>query len=138
MIKIYDSTIAAPGRYNPAECTGAKKEPVTGKPDPKHISTSYAGRANLSIRMGNRRLNRPTNAFSKKAENHEHATAIYFMHYNFFRIHQTLRCTPAMAAGVTTKLWEPADMVAVLEEWEAAESDSETGCTYPRCVTNQE
>ncbi len=122
LIKIYGPTIAAPGRYSPAECTGAKKEPVTGKPNPKHISTSYAERANLSIRMGNRRLTRLTNAFSKKSENHEHAMAIYFMHYNFVRIHQTLRCTPAMAAGVTTKLWELADMVAVMEDWETSRS----------------
>lgn len=84
-------------------------------PDPKHISTSYAERANLSIRMGTRRFTRLTNAFSKKAENHAYAVAIYFMHYNFVRIHQTLRCSPAMAAGVTTKLWELTDMVKVLE-----------------------
>jgi hypothetical protein len=69
--------------------------------------------------MGMRRFTRLTNAFSKKAENHAHATAIYFMHYNFVRIHQTLRCSPAMAAGVTTKLWDLADMVKVLEDWEA-------------------
>ncbi|HEX5325045.1 MAG TPA: IS1 family transposase, partial [Acetobacteraceae bacterium] len=84
----------------------------------KHISTSYAERQNLSMRMGMRRFTRLTNGFSKKAENHALAVAIYFMHYNFVRIHQTLRCTPAMAAGVTTKLWELADMVKVLEEWE--------------------
>jgi hypothetical protein len=72
--------------------------------------------------MGNCRMTRLTNAFSKKAENHAHMMAIYFMHYNFVRIHQTLKITPAMAAGVSTKLWEMADMVAVLEEWEGANS----------------
>jgi hypothetical protein len=71
--------------------------------------------------MGNRRMTRLTNAFSKKAANHEHMMAIYFMHYNFVRIHQTLKVTPAMAAGVTPKLWEMANMVKVLEDWEAAQ-----------------
>ena len=94
---------------------------VKGRRDPAHISTSYVERANLTTRMGNRRFTRLTNAFSKKAENHAHSVAIHLMHYNFVRIHQTLRCTPAMAAGVTTKLWELADMVAVLEDWEAAQ-----------------
>jgi hypothetical protein len=70
--------------------------------------------------MGNRRMTRLTNAFSKKAQNHAHMMSIYFMHYNFIRIHQTLRMTPAMAAGVTKKLWEMSDMVQVLEDWEAA------------------
>ena len=119
LIKIYGEGEAPSGRYSPAECTGAKKERIEGRPDPAHISTSYAERANLSIRMGTRRFTRLTNAFSKKAENHAHAVAIYFMHYNFVRMHQTLRCSPAMAAGVTTKLWELADMVKVLEDWEA-------------------
>ena len=101
---------ARSGRYSPGECIGAEKRRVEGRPDPAHVSTSYAERQNLSMRMGMRRFTRLTNAFSKKAENHAHAVAIYFMHYNFVRIHQTLRCTPAMAAGVTTKLWE-------LTEW---------------------
>jgi IS1 family transposase len=120
LIKVYGDAGVPAGRYSPAPCMGAKKERVEGNPDPKHISTSYAERANLSIRMGTRRFTRLTNGFSKKAENHAHAVAIYFMHYNFVRIHQTLRCTPAMAAGVTTKLWELTDMVKVLEDWEAA------------------
>src|ERR1700680_1279355 len=83
-------------------------------------SKARAERQNLNIRMGNRRMTRLTNAFSKKAANHTHMMAIYFMHYNFVRIHQTLKITPAMAAGVTSKLWEMADMVNVLETWEAA------------------
>ena len=98
---------------------GAKKERIEGKPDAAHISTSYVERANLTTRMGNRRFTRLTNAFSKKAENHAHSVSIHLMHYNFVRIHQTLRCTPAMAAGVSAKLWELSDMVDVLEEWEA-------------------
>jgi hypothetical protein len=92
---------------------------VEGRPDPAHVSTSYVERSNLSTRIGNRRFTRFTNAFTKKAENHAHAMAIHFMHYNYVRIHQTLRCTPAMAAGVSSKLWELADMVKVLEDWEA-------------------
>jgi hypothetical protein len=89
-----------------------------GEPDPAHISTSYAERSNLSIRMGLRRFTQLTNAFSKKVKNHVHSLAIYFMHYNFVRIHQSLRATPAMAAGVTNRLWELDDMVRVLEAWE--------------------
>ena len=95
------------------------KHRVEGKPDPKYVSTSFVERQNLNIRMGNRRITRLTNAFSKKAENHAHMMAIYFMHYNFVRLHQTLKVTPAMAAGVTSKLWEMSDMVKVLEDWEA-------------------
>jgi IS1 family transposase len=122
LVKTYGASPEnAKGRYSPAECTGAIKTPIEGKPDPKHISTSFVERSNLSIRMGNRRMTRLTNAFSKKAENHAHMMAIYFMHYNFVRIHQTLKITPAMAAGVTPKLWEMSDMVAVLEAWEATQ-----------------
>ena len=106
-------------RYSPAECTGISMKEIEGRPNPKYISTSYVERQNLNIRMGNRRMTRLTNAFSKKAENHNHMMAIYFMHYNFVRIHKTLKMTPAMAAGVTPKLWEMADMVKVLEDWEA-------------------
>jgi IS1 family transposase len=119
LVKIYGDPAGALGRYSPGECVGAEQRRVEGRPDPKHVSTSFAERQNLSMRMGLRRFTRLTNAFSKKAENHAHGVAIYFMHYNFVRIHQTLRCTPAMAAGITTKLWELADMVKVLEDWEA-------------------
>ena len=100
LVKLYGAAPEGQRRYSPAECTGAIKMPITGKPDPKHISTSYSERQNLNIRMGNRRMTRLTNAFSKKAENHAHMMSIYFMHYNFVRIHQTLKVTPAMAAGV--------------------------------------
>jgi IS1 family transposase len=120
LVKIYGPSPEGQRRYSPAVCTGARKFRVEGNPDPKHVSTSYVERQNLNIRMGNRRMTRLTNAFSKKAENHAHMMSIYFMHYNFVRIHQTLRITPAMAAGVTKKLWEVSDMVSVLEQWESS------------------
>lgn len=120
LIKHYGEPIGPIGRYSPGECVSVEHRRVEGRPDPAHISTSYAERANLTLRMGSRRFTRLTNGFSKKVENHAHSVAIHTMHYNFVRIHQTLRVTPAMAAGVTTKLWELADMVAVLEEWESA------------------
>ena len=107
------------GRYSPADCIGCRKERIEGNPDPKHISTSHAERNNLNIRMHSRRMTRLTNAFSKKMENHAHAMALHFLYYNFVRIHMTLRTTPAMAAGVTKRLWEIGDMVDVLEAWEA-------------------
>lgn len=118
LVKVYGEASEGQRRYSPAVCTGAHKHRIEGNPDPKHVSTSFVERQNLSMRMGNRRMTRLTNAFSKKAENHVHMMAIYFMHYNFVRIHQTLKMTPAMAAGVTPKLWEISDMVKVLEDWE--------------------
>jgi IS1 family transposase len=120
LVKVYGPAPEGQRRYSPAECIGAVKHRVEGNPDPKHVSTSFSERQNLSMRMGNRRMTRLTNAFSKKAENHAHMMAIYFMHYNFVRIHQTLKVTPAMAADVTSKLWEMTDMVKVLEDWEAS------------------
>jgi IS1 family transposase len=121
LVKLYGATSeSAKGRYSPAECIGAHKQPIEGNPDPKHISTSYAERSNLSVRMHTRRFTRLTNAFSKKIENHAHSVALFAMYYNFVRIHKTLRTTPAMAAGVTKRLWEIDDIVDVLEAWEAA------------------
>ena len=122
LIKLYGDNPRGSGRYSPAECTGIIKERVMGAPDKAHVSTSYVERANLTLRMGSRRFTRLTNAFSKKAENHAHSVAIHTMHYNFVRIHQTLRCTPAMAAKITGQLWELEDMVKVLEAWEAEEA----------------
>lgn len=119
LVKIYGDTSEGQKRYSPAECVGARKEVIRGNPDPKHVSTSYVERQNLNIRMGNRRFTRLTNAFSKKIENHFYSLAIYFMHYNFVRQHQTLRVSPAMAAGVTPTLWDLGDMVKVLEDWES-------------------
>lgn len=88
-------------RYSPAECTGIKKTKIEGEPDKKHVSTSYVERMNLNIRMGNRRFTRLTNAFSKKIDNHLHMLSLYFVHYNFCRIHKSLRVTPAMEAGIS-------------------------------------
>jgi IS1 family transposase len=119
LIKLYGEVPHPAGRYSPAAIQGSKTYCCTGKPDPRHISTSFVERQNLTMRMSMRRFTRLTNGFSKKAENHGHSVAIHFMHYNFVRIHQSLRITPAMAAGVTTKLWSLTDMVRVIEHWEA-------------------
>jgi len=117
LVKIYG---AAPGagderRYSPAECIGAKKVRVDGEPEAKHVSTSFVERQNLNMRMGMRRFTRLTNAFSKKVENHCHALSLYFMFYNFARIHKTLKVSPAMAAGVTDRLWSMEDIVALID-----------------------
>jgi IS1 family transposase len=113
LVKMYESS-QDETRYSPARCTGCKGTPITGSPDREHISTSFIERQNLTMRMGMRRFTRLTNAFSKKVENHCHALAIYFMYYNFCRIHQTLRMTPAMKAGVTDRLWEIEDILSLL------------------------
>lgn len=105
LVKIYGQPWEVEKRYSPVECVGARKTPISGNPDPKHISTSYVERQNLNMRMSMRRFTRLTNAFSKKVENHAHAIALHFMYYNFGRIHKTLRVTPAMAAGVTDHVW---------------------------------
>lgn len=119
LVKIYGRDTAEPEtRYSPAQCIGTKSEPKIGNPDPALVSTSYAERQNLTMRMSMRRFTRLTNAFSKKVENLAAAVSLHFMHYNFVRIHQTLRTTPAMAAGVTTRLWDVSDIVQVLEDWE--------------------
>jgi hypothetical protein len=118
LIKIYGQPVGSLGRYSPGECVGTEQHRVEGRLDPAHISTSYIERSNLTMRMGNRRFTRLTNAFSKKAENHAHMVALHMMYYSFVRVHQSLRCTPAMAAGVTTKLWEVADVVQMLADWE--------------------
>ena len=114
LVKIYDETSEGQKRYSPAECVGCKRNVIDGDPDPKHISTSYIERQNLTMRMSMRRYTRLTNAFSKKIENHIATLAIFYMHYNFVRIHQTLRVTPAMAAAVTERLWSVEDIVALL------------------------
>jgi IS1 transposase len=102
-------------------CVGAEKVPIWGNPDSAQISTSYVERNNLNVRMHSRRMTRLTNAFSKKIENHRHAMALHFLYYNFVRVHQTLKMSPAMAAGVTKRLWEMKDVVGMLEAWEAAQ-----------------
>ncbi|HEV7268173.1 MAG TPA: IS1 family transposase [Falsiroseomonas sp.] len=131
--KIYGTAPdSSKGRYSPAECIGAKKRHVEGRPDPKHVSTSYVERQNLTMRMHMRRFTRLTNAFSKKVENHAYAVALHFVFYNFVRIHRTLRVTPAMAAGLTDRLWETRDIVALLEAQDAAETPKKRGPYKPR------
>jgi IS1 family transposase len=115
LVKIYGQTSGPQGRYSPAECVGAKKVTVQGDPDYKHVSTSYVERSNLTMRMSMRRFTRLTNAFSKKLDNHIHALALYFAFYNFCRIHKTLKVTPAMAAGITEKLWTLEDIAERIE-----------------------
>lgn len=121
--KIYGSAAEGQKRYSPAECIGVVRNRVEGNPDPKHVSTSFAERQNLSMRMGMRRFTRLTNAFSKKVANHVHAISIYFMHYNFVRIHQSLRVSPAMAAKVSQALWSLEDVVRMVDEYHAAQSN---------------
>ncbi|MGL5839245.1 MAG: IS1 family transposase [Sphingorhabdus sp.] len=120
LVKMYGNVGSVDNRrYSPAECTGIKKRAVEGKPDMKHVSTSYVERSNLTMRMHMRRFTRLTNAFSKKVENHAHAVALHMMYYNFVRVHKTLRVTPAMEAGVTDRLWEIADIAMLVEQAEA-------------------
>jgi IS1 family transposase len=116
LVKIYgEAPEGSQGRYSPAECTGIKKKLMSGSPDEKHISTSYIERSNLTMRMHNRRFTRLTNAFSKKFESHVHMIAIYTVFYNFLRIHKTLRVTPAMAAGLTDRVWDMAAVIAMMD-----------------------
>lgn len=115
LVKLYGKDQAAEARYSPPTCVGCKRKKIMGKPDSKHISTSIVERQNLNMRMSMRRFTRLTNAFSKKVENLEHAIALYFVHYNFVRIHQTLKVTPAMEAGVSNRLWSVGDIVDLLE-----------------------
>jgi len=116
LVKIYGaSSDNAKGRYSPAECTGAKKVRIEGDPDMKHVSTSYAERANLTMRMHNRRFTRMTNAFSKKFENHAHMVALYAVWYNWIRIHKSLQVTPAMAAEISSTLLSWTDIVTMMD-----------------------
>ncbi|MBI4449305.1 DDE-type integrase/transposase/recombinase [Candidatus Woesearchaeota archaeon] len=119
LVKLYGKPLDGTHRYSPAECTGIIKTPITGNPKLKHISTSYVERQNLTMRMNMRRFTRLTNAFSKKVENHAHAVALHFMYYNYCRIHNTLRVTPAMEAGLTKKLWDIEDLARLLENQES-------------------
>ena len=116
LIKIYGAPAGGEVRYSPAPYLRADKVPTTGNPDPKHVSTSFVERSNLTVRMGVRRFTRLTNAFSKKAENHAHAVSLFFMFYNFCRIHKTLRVTPAMEAGLTDHVWIVEEIVALPEK----------------------
>lgn len=116
LVKIFGATSDNPeSRYNPATCIGCRTGVLAGNPDPDYISTSFVERSNLSMRMGmRRRFTRLTNAFSKKLENHGHMVALYFMHYNYCRVHKTLRVTPAMEAGLTDHVWEIEELLNLL------------------------
>jgi IS1 family transposase len=114
--KMYGSDPNAPrGRYSPAVCTGTRTRVFKGIPNPNKINTSYVERQNLTMRMGMRRFTRLTNAFSKKVENLAHAVALHYMHYNFCRVHQTLKTTPAVAAGVADHVWTVREIAALLD-----------------------
>jgi IS1 family transposase len=114
LVKVYGIDPGGEARYSPPVCLAAEPHPVTGAPDWKHISTSYVERSNLTMRMSMRRLTRLTNAFSKKIENMKHAVALNFAYYNFCRIHQTIRVTPAMEAGIADHAWELEEIVGLL------------------------
>ncbi|SRR5260221_4177043 len=115
LIKHFGNDPEAQKRYSPAQCNGCEKKLVLGTPDPLYISTSHVERQNLTMRMNMRRFTRLTNAFSKKVENHMHSVSLFYMHYNFVRVHQTLKTTPAIAAGVSRKAWTIADIVALTD-----------------------
>jgi IS1 family transposase len=112
--KIYGSTDMGQGRYSPPQCIGMKREHGCGQPDMERASTSYVERNNLTMRMGMRRMTRLTNGFSKKVENLGHAVSLHFVHYNFCRVHQTLKKTPAMAAGLADHRWSMEELVGLL------------------------
>jgi IS1 family transposase len=116
LVKLYGASNDGESRYSPATCIGCRTGVLSGNPDPKHISTSYVERQNLSMRMGMRRFTRLTNGFSKKFENHAHQVALYFFHYNFCRVHKTLRVTPAMEAGLTDHVWTLEELCSLLPE----------------------
>ena len=115
LVKTYGTAPEAEKRYSPPVCLGAERMVMRGRPDPDHISTSYVERSNLTLRMQNRRFTRLTNAFSKKLANHKHMLAISWMFYNFARIHQTLRVTPAMEAGISDHVWALEEIAALAD-----------------------
>jgi hypothetical protein len=115
LVKIYGASNDGESRYSPATCIGCRTGILSGTPDPNHISTSFVERQNLTMRMSMRRFTRLTNAFSKKIENHGHSVALHFMHYNFCRIHKTLKVTPAMEAGLTDHVWTLDELVGLLD-----------------------
>lgn len=117
LVKLYGaSPESVKGKYSPADCIGARKDRIEGNPDMAHVSTSYAERSNLTMRMHNRRFTRLTNAFSKKFENHVHMVAIWTVWYNWVRIHKSLRVTPAMEAGLTDRLWTFEELILAMDE----------------------
>jgi IS1 family transposase len=115
LVKLYGNDATNDTKYSPPECIGCQTVGIMGRPDPEHISTSFVERQNLTMRMMMRRFTRLTNAFSKKVENHAWAIALHYMHYNFCRIHQTLRVTPAMEAGIADHVWSVAELADLLD-----------------------
>lgn len=133
--KLFGQAPEGQRRYSPPVIVGTRTRCCTGKPDPKHISTSYAERQNLTMRMHMRRFTRLTNGFSKKFENHAHMVAIYAVWYNWIRIHKTLRVTPAMAAELTDRLWGWEDLVAMMDADQPRRSAALTGKPPPQFQT---
>jgi IS1 family transposase len=113
LVKVFGNDPEGQKRYSPAQCLGTKRVEVIGDPDPEHVSTSYIERQNLTMRMNMRRFTRLTNGFSKKLDNHMHQVALFYMHYNFGRVHQTLKATPAMAAGFSGHVWSIQEIVSL-------------------------
>ncbi len=118
LVKVYGTDPEAEKRCSPAECTSCERKSMIGDPEPQHISTRYIERQNFTMRMGMRRFTRLTNSFSKKLANHAAAISVHMMYYNFVRVHQTLKITPAMAAGVADHVWTIEEMVALLDTFQ--------------------
>jgi IS1 family transposase len=137
LIKTYANDRQGPARYSPPVCISARPSVQTGNPDLAHVSTSYVERQNLTMRMGMRRFTRLTNAFSKRAENHEFAIALHYFHYNFIRKHQTIKTTPAVAAGLTDKAWTMLDFVQLMEREERCWAGGSATTNRPRRRTNK-
>jgi IS1 family transposase len=136
LAKLYGPAPEGERRYSPPECIGTRKHRIIGNPNPEHISTSYVERQNLTMRMSMCRFTRLTNAFSKKIDNHNHALALYFVWYNWIRIHKTLRVTPAMAAGLTDALMDMSDVVALIDAQEAVAIDHRRAAVIARQGSN--
>ena len=115
LVKLYGNSVEGQKRYSPADCIGCRKHTIKGNPSEGDVSTSFVERSNLTMRMGMRRFTRLTNGFSKKVENHAHAVALHTLHYNFGRIHKTLRVTPAMAAGVSDHVWTLEEIAKLID-----------------------
>jgi IS1 family transposase len=130
LVKLYGQAEETETRYSPGECIGCERKTIQGSPDPKHVSTSYVERQNLAMRMHLRRFTRLTNGFSKKIDNHIAAVSLHFMYYNFVRIHQTLRCSPAMAAAVDGRLWSFYDIVRITEQYQERQEEENRGQSY--------
>jgi hypothetical protein len=126
LVKLYGETLEAEKRYSPTQFIGARKTVVSGEPSESRISTSFAERQNLTMRMSMRRFTRLTNGFSKKIENHVHAISLHFMYYNFCRVHSTLKATPAMAARLAERAWGLEDIIRLTDDYWEKEKRSDS------------